>query len=375
MRQAQKTSTAATAQRSPRRLSRRRRAVFRIVVLLGVFFILFVAGESVFRVRQLIRSHRLRSALGSPDGRVGSGWAMYDPELGYRNRPDWKDHNADGMRDRPRTDKTDFRILMLGDSIGYYGDTVEQTYPNQLEAILNADRDVAPCDVLNASTRGYTNYQELLYLKRYAPVFEPDLVALGFCLNDVHKFLHTFAVVDGKIVDRTYQFTRDAERSVSGGGWLSRMASQSLFLSWLGRRTREAAIAMNLRAGYAFDARVDINTAWKDAGWPDVEDQISQMAALCRERAIRLCLIVFPHATQYRDKYLERDRDYVLSPQRRLRGICDRLKIPMLDLYPVLDESLLERDGIHLKPDAIRIVAEQIAAFLKREQLVPAAGG
>ena len=88
----------------------------------------------------------------------------------------------------------------------------------------------------------------------------------------------------------------------------------------------------------------------------------------------RVFLVAFPFGDQYRNDYLERDRDYVLKPQRRLREICARLAIPYLDLYAKLDvERDLETDGIHLTAAGRRRVGTLAADFLVARGLVPKA--
>ena len=43
---------------------------------------------------------------------------------------------------------------------------------------------------------------------------EPDLVGVGFVLNDLHRILHRFALEDGEIVGDEYAFTDEATESV-----------------------------------------------------------------------------------------------------------------------------------------------------------------
>ena len=115
---------------------------------------------------------------------AGESWAIYDENLGYRPRPDFGDSNAHGLRgsavDAP---KQRFRVLMLGDSVIYYGDDASDTVPGQLERALRVEPRLAPTEVLNAGVRGYTNYQELGYLKQYGVALEPDLVGVAFVLT------------------------------------------------------------------------------------------------------------------------------------------------------------------------------------------------
>jgi lysophospholipase L1-like esterase len=289
--------------------------------------------------------------------------------LHYRNRPGWNDHNELGMRDQPVGEKDKFRLLLIGDSIGYYGDSMDDTYPGQLEARLNDDTSLEPSEVLNASTKGYTTYQELLFLKKYGLSLQPDGIALGFCVNDLHRFLHQFDVVDGKIVPGTYVFTQEA--AAIG---LPAVAQHSMFLSWIWAKGRAAMTQIGLRPGTLFECRADIGMAWQDDHWPIFEEQLKEMADLARERNIPLFLIAFPHALQYREDYLQANREYVLKPQHRLRVICQRLQVPLIDLYSTLSAHQFVDDGIHLTADERAQVAEAIATFVAQRGLVPPRG-
>lgn len=153
-----------------------------IFSLLITFTILEVGFRITNRSKKIIRSAKGKES-----------WAVYDEDLGYRLRPNYDDCNSDGLRDDPiSVEKKMFRILILGDSIAYYGDRISDTYVGRLESKLNADMELVPTNVINAGIRGYTNYQELGFLKKYGLTFKPDLVGVSFCLNDLHKFLHVF---------------------------------------------------------------------------------------------------------------------------------------------------------------------------------------
>ncbi len=81
----------------------------------------------------------------------GEIWAVYDSHLGYRLNPDFGDINAHGLRDHPVPAKSDlFRVLMLGDSVAYYGDDIDDTYVGHLRARLRAVPGLAVIEVLNA---------------------------------------------------------------------------------------------------------------------------------------------------------------------------------------------------------------------------------
>ncbi len=331
--------------------------------------LLAVSGLFVFGALEV----GFRILEGANAGKPGESWATYDEDLAYRNRPNHGDHNEHGLRDHPvETPKQRFRLLLLGDSVPYYGDDVDDTYPGRLETLLAEDTAHAPVEVLNAGTRGYTNYQELIWLEKYGLALEPDLVGVSFILNDLHHILHRFRVENGEIVGQEYTFADEAVEGV--GSPLYRLARKSRFLVWLRGRLGifDDLIDLYTQEGFSFDYRPDFNTAWQEEPWREVDAQLAQMAALGRERGFRVFVVVFPFGEQLRPDYLARDRAYVTSPQRRLAEICAKHSIALLDLFDALDPAAdLIEDQIHLTARGRDVAARRIAAFLAEERLLP----
>jgi len=80
--------------------------------------------------------------------------------------------------------KDAFRILILGDSVAY-GNFVpaKKTFSERLENLLQEHARNA--EVINAGVPGYTAYNELQYYLAEGREFEPDVVIVAFCMNDV----------------------------------------------------------------------------------------------------------------------------------------------------------------------------------------------
>ncbi len=127
---------------------------------------------------------------------------QYDPDLMWALKPNLKDipqaypfkgvmqqwtssTNEHGLRGVPVAPKAGrYRILVLGDSRTYglgVGDT--DTYPVYLQAAF--DRDQADAvDVVNAGVPGYSTFQGLQYLRVRGLDLEPDMVLVCFAYND-----------------------------------------------------------------------------------------------------------------------------------------------------------------------------------------------
>lgn len=82
------------------------------------------------------------------------------------------------------------RVLVLGDSLAY-GLFVPRakTFPKLLETYFQ-QKDL-PVEVLNTGVSGYTTYNEVRFFESEGVRYEPDLVILAFCFNDiVNPVLH-----------------------------------------------------------------------------------------------------------------------------------------------------------------------------------------
>ena len=98
----------------------------------------------------------------------------------FQTNPDGITPAATGRRRQPGTR----RIMIFGNST-VLGRSVprDRTVSEQLERLLN--RCGVKTEVINAGVQGYSTGQVLLHIKRLAPLYRPDIVIYGFCLNDL----------------------------------------------------------------------------------------------------------------------------------------------------------------------------------------------
>ena len=127
-----------------------------------------------------------------------------NPKIGYEPAPgleyqgddlDYYDYrgraNRLGYRDgehEVRKPAGMYRILVLGDSVaaGLKVLRYEETFPAILEDRLR--RQGRAVEVLSFAVSGYNTEQEVETLKDRGLQFQPDLVLLAYCLNDVTRF-------------------------------------------------------------------------------------------------------------------------------------------------------------------------------------------
>ena len=346
----------------------------RLIKILGinvlVFLLLFVLGEISYRMYRNGITGAFGNDFNVPYSNLGTDdWVIYDEALGFRLNPDRPDVNSLSMKDTGIvTSKPDglYRVIYLGDSVAYDN----PGFVNQTSEVLAERGNI---EVKNASTPGYTTYQELTFLKQYLLDISPDLVILTYVLNDNHRFLHRF---DG---NANMLMTEEAKDSLTTDSFFDKIVSWSYVLTDIKFAIKSPGEPKeNLAASqFPWDNRADFNIAWKDGPWEQFEKYLVEMMDLLSQSDTKFSMVVFSFEPQLNEKYLTADRDYVLKPQRKLQTLCDKYDIPCLDLFPAFETHYrgqgprLFRDGIHLGLHGHELATEKLLEFLSEEQLVP----
>lgn len=97
--------------------------------------------------------------------------------------------NSHGLRDREFSESKGHRhrIAAIGDSITFGSRLSPPSvlYPKQLEQLLRSRPPLSDAEVLNFGVSGYDVANNVKHLNVRALKFDPDLVLLGFCVNDI----------------------------------------------------------------------------------------------------------------------------------------------------------------------------------------------
>jgi len=280
--------------------------------------------------------------------------------------------NRDGFRDRvhPRSKPKDsFRVLVLGDSVGFgLGVDEEETFVR----LLAVELAPAGVEVLNFAVPGYNAYNEEALLLDLALDYRPDLVLVQFCVNDLNDptlhFDRQTRLALGAIPDAA--FPNPAERSM-----LPRTASPLGFCRALQVcRRLERAIGLDgpgtldnrsLRLSLAL--RQDL-AAGVERDW--LLTRYRAMARASRAAGAEFAVIAFPHEGEVRG---------VVSPQLQsdLVGLGREGGWETLELLPamraaaeVVDDTLYF-DPWHPTPAGHALAARALARELRVRRLVP----
>ena len=306
-----------------------------------------------------------------------------DADLGWRLRPGVKatwgevegSINTKGLRGPvipyPRQASKP-RILYLGDSVtfGYRLAYPEQSYPYRMEALLEETlgRDV---ETVNAGVGGYSPWQQRIYLEQEGFKYRPDLVVLGFVLNDVtekFKLLKFGGEEAGYQLESSYMPVDD---------WLCHNSVVYLLLQRLKARLRfgsdvqKGAIAHEIarvRDLANFPQSPKVQHAWSVT-----LENLDEISKLCEEERIPLAIVVFPYRFQFENP------ERLAAPQKKLLSWCERQGVPCLDLLPLLVDYLknhkkgpgeLYLDHNHFSAQGSRIMAHLVISWLQSQEQV-----
>jgi hypothetical protein len=285
--------------------------------------------------------------------------------------------NSLGYRNPEIGEKRGLRVLFLGDSVAF-GDFLpeEETFVRLVESKARAEGE--SWEVINAAVGAVSLENELAILKETGIGLEPDVVVLGFYLND---FLESPGVYIPRIpavlqqsylayhaimtVWRHLQVKEDASFGRSQAVHLQLEDWREEFMA--GRRLKPGDFRVDKAA---FDVLIagrfeDWGGSWSPHAWEHMRPLFQHLRNLSDEYGFELFIVAFPVRYQVEASYLY---DY---PQQRLREIADQLEIPLLDMLPVLrleherGHRELFFDQCHHTTFGNAFIADQILAFLK----------
>lgn len=276
-----------------------------------------------------------------PDGRVpfvvhADGRFFYQPNTTFSSvydpRGDTREHlgtdgrvtyrlNNLGLRGpdvTPAKPDGTLRIVCLGDSFTFgEGVREEQTYPAMLQGMLDHRMVPGPVEVINAGVQGYGTLEELYLFGLVCDPLQPDVVTLGFVLNDATDLQETIRHND--------EASRAFEPSLPG-----RVSA----LWQMFERQREAR-----RLEQAF---IDTTRkSFESSRWNDTRTALRGMNEYSRERGFTFVVVIFPMFTRL-------DRDYPFEDlHRKVAGACTDVGIAHLDLLDAFRGRSAETYWVH----------------------------
>lgn len=281
-----------------------------------------------------------------------------DPRLAYVPKPGSGDINADGFRDRDfgrSKPQGTYRIVVIGDSIGfgYCNETraipVDRTFPRLLENELNADgpTGIDRFEVLNFSVSGYDTIQEAAFLEAKALAYDPDLVLVAFCLNDLTLASRELFLLNKDTDWNAYRET--AELLYRNAIFRSHLVR----LVWYRLSSRPA------------DSGIEETTDGSPRGMPRALQGFRELRRLSSESGFETLVVIFPMFREF-ERYPSRHQHDAIAAAARAHGF------DAFDLLPSYAEASHAADlctpccDLHPNQDGHAVTATAIAAHLRR---------
>lgn len=306
-----------------------------------------------------------------------------DPQGLIELTPDWEGYvgfvwtriNARGFRDRvfdPAPSEGTTRIAFLGDSY-VMGDGVkeEETIPKVLETRL---REQVPCEVMNCGVSATNSENQVQILRGVLRDYHPDMVLLGFNVNDFHTPPDTRFQ---RYVRTGHAYTVHPDRRVTVRRDMSALQriktavrDHSYLWRWVSGIRAGMAVRAENPAEADFLARV---RGWIDSGGPKrAFDAVGSMKRLCEEKGVPFLVLLIPDLLDVPPDVRSMS-DYPFLKEHRM--IVDELRqrgVECLDLLPALGRrspSSLEahRFNRHFNAEGNAILADAALARVSRE--------
>lgn len=248
-----------------------------------------------------------------------------------------------------------FTILVAGDSFTWgAGIYHRDSYGKRLESLLERLDRQQNIRLELVSRPGWTTSQEFAATRSLAARLDPDLMILGYCLNDAET-PQRYGLGDLEALIQRRQPANAASRLVYRKSSLYHLLWERL---------------ENSRQRRALDFYY--HEIYERPGWQLALSAFDSFKALAERRGIPLVAVIFPiFDQQLDDGYSYRDLHALAASEFEKRGI------PTLDLLPAyagIDAVRLAVEPFtdpHPNELAHRIASQQLAHFLVTEGLVP----
>lgn len=236
-------------------------------------------------------------------------------ELGFRARREFSQTK----------DPNTFRLIFLGDSLTFgEGVRFDDTYPEHTATLLRAESKFAKLKIeaLNFGVGGYNTAQSLEILRRLALAYEPDVVVLGYTLNDAEPPLIIVDPATGQVR------RRDRERHIPEGRddprppprLIYKLRLASAVWQALSNRERTRQTVTYYRSLYEDGS----------PGWVESRRALRETIALCEKNDVLCCVVCFPILHELSNSYPFADIHEKVCATAREAGAI------VVDLFPEL---------------------------------------
>ena len=261
-----------------------------------------------------------------------SNWNDY---FDLQNRVCYRNNNKgfrgpDLLPDYAHRSKSLRQIVLLGDSFVWgEGVKLDDTLAIRIETLLNEAQPALPTKVFNLAMPGLNTHQEKILWEMHKSLVAPDLVVLGFNVNDV-LLTEVQKQDDRKLKGRYVSMYKEATKP--------RSVFHSTFFRFVKHRIQRSLIESQMKEITVQDLHR------KEDGRSAAElcrQFILELKNSCEEGGANFMIIVFPSFTKL-------DQNYPYEPIHELVGQIGQAEdIPVVDLLPLFRGKQSERFWVH----------------------------
>jgi len=257
------------------------------------------------------------------------------------------DSNSDSLRSREisELDAFNFRIMTMGCSTTFgWGVTDEESYPNRLESYIHKE-GYTKTAVINAGQPGYTSFQGAWLWNRTLKKYKPDVVLIGFVVQDARKAAYTD--LSQAILQKDYRFLKE----------------NFLYNSRVYLALRSVVGAVQIRAKERGSG--DVGGVYRVPP-KDYVNNVRQLISSIKANGGIPILFGYP---------LERS-GYTKDHRTILAAAAQELQVPIFDPQAKMEEAsrtesyYFSRDRGHANAAGNDVIAKWVFAFLQEQQLL-----
>lgn len=274
-----------------------------------------------------------------------------------------------------------FRTVIVGDSLTLgWGMNDDETYAAKLEHLMRSRLSDEAVDVVNLGIGGYNTRQEVTFLERHVDTLRPDLVLVGFYLNDVPEILadngpavREVAEGGGAGADERLRYMNPTP-----SGWWHRQVRKSRLLYIAARafnRVRGAGEQGRSQFELEMALLEGIESERLERAWGKVAEQFIRLGALAGDKRFTVGIVVLPCREQVAAE--ARSTAYL----DRLRSLAEANGFHLIDPVPLMRERAtaphdlyIPYDRNHPSAEGHALIAQAVHRYLVDNGLVTAPG-
>jgi peptidoglycan/LPS O-acetylase OafA/YrhL len=268
-----------------------------------------------------------------------------------------------------------YRIMVTGDAFeSAEGVDTPDAWPRLLEKKLNSERGIK-AQVLNFSITGWGPNQYASVITDYAPKFKPDIIIVGFFVNEFDD-----VKINNDKFRNSIGFQKPSQSSTKSYIRLLHLRAwvKINIVDYLKELIRNKPNHSGYFFGY-FRALLRKNYKSMAANAVLIEERLKTIVQTTQAIQARLLIVLVPSAVQVCSpatlKYYPKSLDLSDSarfdlnqPQRLAKKMCKKLNIPFIDLrnplQKVADMAPYQPKNMHLTKLGHKVVAQQVLRYL-----------